>query len=404
MRNSKDGTRFTVQGSRFTTRCSLFYILLFILHFSLFTFHCSLSYAGDPKKELEEVQKRLSREKQKVKEAVKKEDSILSELEKINKELDKKRGELAYYDNRLTQTRSKIRLLDEEINVLNNKLEKRKMFLKDRLRSLYKQQSRNIGTVILMSAKDYHDFIKKSRYISFIAYYDRKLMDAYTLEIEDLKAKMLQMEVLKKELEINKQTVRRKSDEIQTERRKKDTLLASVKKERSFYEKMIKELEDSSKRLLDLIKELEEKQVPPAVSGRGFAALKGLLTWPVTGKILVPFGSYKNPEFNMPVFKNGIEIQAGIGEAARAVSGGKVVYADWFKGYGQLLILNHGDGYHSLYAHLSEIFHKVGDTIKAQQPIGKVGESGIFNVPSLYFEIRYKGKPINPINWLRKNK
>ncbi len=380
-------------------KTAVFFILF--ISFSVLSSQFSVLHAKNPKDELKEIQKKLSSEKQKVQEIIKKEGSILSELEKIDRALKLKREELAGYDKQLAQTRTKIRQVEGDITILSSKLESRKQFLKQRLRSLYKQQHGDIA-VILFSARDYQDLIKKSRYINFIAYYDRKLMDLYSSEIKELNEKMQQMEVLKKELEIDKNQVKRKADEMQAERGKKDSLLASVKKERSSYEKMIKELEESSKRLLDLIKRLEEQELPPSITGKGFAALKGRLPWPLEGKILVPFGSYKNPEFNIPVFKNGIEIKAGTGEAARASAGGKVVYADWFKGYGQLLIINHGDGYHTLYAHLSEIFHKVGDTVKAQQAVGKVGESGLLNTPSLYFEIRYKGKPLNPVQWLKK--
>lgn len=375
-------------------------ILLLTSYLLLLTSHFSLAWAAEPKEELKEIQKKLGQKKQKVEETIKKERSILAELEEIDRALKKKAEELKYHNAMLAQTRSRLRILEGEITGLNDKLKKRKLLLKDRLRSLYKHQHGDIA-VILVSAEDYHDLIKKSKYLSFIAYYDRKLIDVYNKELEELKRKIQQMEIIKRELEIQRQMVKNKIEEMQVERRRKDTLLASVRKERHTYEKMVKELEESAKRLLQIIKE-SEKREPPSEAARGLAALKGRLPWPLDGKILIPFGSYKNPEFNMPVFRNGIEIQGGQGEVARAISGGRVVYADWFKGYGQLLIINHGDGYHSLYAHLSEIFHKVGDIIKEYQPVGKIGGSGIFNVPSLYFELRYKGKPLNPIHWLKK--
>jgi septal ring factor EnvC (AmiA/AmiB activator) len=153
-----------------------------------------------------------------------------------------------------------------------------------------------------------------------------------------------------------------------------------------------------------MIKRLEKERLSRSIVGRGFRALKGRLPWPVNGKVLVPFGKYKDPQFNIPVFKNGIEIKAKKGAIARAIAGGKVVFANWFKGYGQLLIISHGGGYHSLYGNLSEIFHKTGDIIKRGTAIGKIGESGLLNVPTLYFEIRHKGKPLDPLQWLRKKK
>lgn len=378
--------------------CHLSFVVLCL---SLLTFHFSLLYAQDPKGELEEIQKKLSREKEKVKETIKRERSILSELEEIDKALKKKREELSYYDKRLRETRQKIMKVGREIADLNSQLEKRKSLLKERLRSLYKQQHGE-AALILISAQDYHDLIKKSRYISFIAYCDRKLMETYKEEIQEREIKMQEMEELKRELEVNKQKVKNKAEEIQAERHRKDLLLASVKRERHSYEKMVKELEEASKRLLEKIKELEEKETPLPVIGKGFADLKGRLPWPINGKIMVPFGRYKDPQFNIPVFKNGIEIQVETGETVKAVAGGRVVFADWFKGYGQLLIVNHGGGYHTLYANLSEIFHKVGDIIKQKEAIGKVGESGTHNAPSLYFEIRHKGKPLNPLQWLRE--
>jgi septal ring factor EnvC (AmiA/AmiB activator) len=377
------------------------YFLLLIFHFSLLTSHFSLTDASDPKKELQEIEKRLSEEKRKVKQTIKEEKSILSELDQINKLLRKKREELKYYDTRLSETRSKIIVLENEISVLNEKLQIRKNLLKERLRSLYKQRHGDIA-FLLFSAKDYQDLIKKSRYISFIAYYDNKLLHAYSDEIENLNIKMKRLGVLQKELEVNKDNVKKKTEEIQAEREKKDNLLASIKNKRSSYEKMIKELEESSKRLYEMIEKLGEQESPPQVAGKGFKALKGHLPWPISGKVLVPYGKQKDPNFNIPTFKKGVEIKANTGDPVRAVSEGRVVYADWFKGYGLLLIINHGGGYHTLYAHLSETFHKIGDIIKGGQTVGKIGESGLLNEPSLYFEIRHKGKPLNPLEWLRR--
>ena len=88
--------------------------------------------------------------------------------------------------------------------------------------------------------------------------------------------------------------------------------------------------------------------------------------------------------------------------SAKAIYTGKVVYADWFKGYGKVIIVNHGGGYHSVYANLDEIYLKPGDIVKRHQAIGKIGNSGTINAPALYFEIRYKGKPLNPLQWLAK--
>lgn len=378
----------------------------FFLLLSLLVSHFSPVNAADPKKELQKIQKRLLKEKSKVKQTIKKEKSIVSELEQITKVLRKKQEELKYFDKRLSKSRSKIRQLGKEIALLDGKLETRKKILKGRLRSLYKQQRGNIAN-ILVSAKDNQDLIKRIKYIGLIAHYDSRLMKTYSGEIKELNIKMTRMEILQKELKLNKNSVKKKTREMQKERGKKNKLLASVKSKRSSYEAMIKELEESSTNLRVMIKKLEREKVASSSSitgGRTFRRSKGRLPWPVIGRVLVSFGKQKNPEFNIPTFRKGIEIEANMGNAALAVAGGKVVYADWFKGYGLLLIINHGGGYHTLYANLSEIFHRTSDIIKRRQAVGKIGESGLLNVPSLYFEVRYKGKPLDPLEWLRIRK
>lgn len=377
--------------------------LLLTVCFSFLISHFSLTDASDPKKELKKIQKKLSEEKRKVKLTIKKEESILSELEQINKILEKKREELKYYDRQLSKTHSRIRALENEISLLNGKLHIRRNLLKERLIALYKQRYGDIA-LILVSAKDYQDLIQRSRYINLIAYHDSKLMKIYRNGIEELNIKMDRLETLKKELEVNKKNVNKKTGEMQAERKKKDKLLASIKSKRSSYEKMVEELEESSKNLHELIEKLEKEKRPSPIGGKGFIRLRGRLPWPIDGSVLASYGRQKDPEFNIPTFKKGIEIKASIGDTVRAVSGGRVVYADWFKGYGLLLIINHGGGYHTLYAHLSEIFYKTGDIIKRGQTIGKIGESGVLTEASLYFEIRYKGKPVDPLDWLRKKK
>ena len=379
---------------------SCFLLFLFIL---IFPSDFSPVYASDPKDELQKIEKTLQQQKQKVQKTIQKEKSALSELEQLSKILSKKQKELQDYDRRLSKTRSNIRQLENDILLINEKLDASSKMLKERLRRLYKQQHGSIADM-LVSAKDNQDLIKKIKYITFIAEHDSNLMKTYSYELKGLNDKIKSMDLLRKELEVNKYNIQKKTDELQAERENKDKLLAAIKSERGSYEKMIKELEDSSEKIREMINKLDEEDVSEPVKGEGFGRLKGRLPWPVYGKILLPFGKQKDPQFNLTTYRKGIEISADPGSAVLAVSDGRVVFADWFKGYGMLTIVNHGSGYHTLYANLSEIFHKSGDIIKVRQSIGRVGESGVLNVPSLYFEIRYKGKPIDPIQWLKKIK
>lgn len=353
------------------------------------------------KQEAKEIQKELLQKKEKVKEVIKKELSTLSRIEDIDRNIQKKQKELKQYDSRISETKSKINNLLQEIELLDGKLNNKKMYLKERLRILYKQQYGNYA-LSLISAKDYQDLIRRSKYISLAAYQDSRIVGKYRGELAEVTSKKNDIEALQSTLRKNKEVALGKKKELQTDRTKKDRLLATIRSKRSTYEQTIKELEESSKKLQGLIQKLEKQSVPKSVSGKGIRASRGHLPWPVNGRVLIPFGTYKDPKFNITVFKNGVELGASLGETPKAVAGGRIVYADWFKGYGLLLIINHGNGYHSLYGNLAEIFHKTGDIIKKGSAVGKVGKSNILNVPALYFEIRYKGKPIDPAKWLKK--
>jgi septal ring factor EnvC (AmiA/AmiB activator) len=352
-------------------------------------------------KKLSEIQKQLKSKKRKVKEALKKELSILTKIENIDKSIQQKEKELKEVDGQIADTQTQILSTSKEISVLTAKLNKRKKYLKNRLKALYKQQYGGYA-LLLFTASDYHDLIRKSKFISLVAHHDSRVINKYADEINDVNFKKRNLEVLYQTLETNKNTAKARKKALETDRLRKDKLLATVRSKRSSYERTVKELEESSLKLQEMIKKLEKEKVPKSVTGKGFRRLKGKLPWPVDGRVVVSFGKYKDPKFDITIFKNGIEIKAGRGDRPTAIAGGRVVYADWFKGYGLLLIINHGSGYHSLYGNLSEIFHQPGDIINEGTAIGKIGESSLLNIPTLYFEIRYKGRPVDPMQWLER--
>src|SRR4030095_2779905 len=108
-----------------------------------------------------------------------------------------------------------------------------------------------------------------------------------------------------------------------------------------------------------------------------------------------------HPLFGTRTFRNGVDIEAGEGAAVEAVMPGHIVYSGWFKGYGNIIIVDHGNELFTLYAHVSEIHVKEGDDVRQGQRIGAVGETGSLAGSRLYFEVRYRGKPQDPEQWLR---
>jgi septal ring factor EnvC (AmiA/AmiB activator) len=121
---------------------------------------------------------------------------------------------------------------------------------------------------------------------------------------------------------------------------------------------------------------------------------------PVKGKIVSLFGKFKNTRYQILNFRSGIEIQTDRGEPIAAVFAGKILYADWFKGYGNMIIIDHGENYYTVYAHIEEAFKSTGDDVDAGEVIATVGDTGSITGPKLYFEVRHHGKPLDPMQWL----
>ncbi len=125
------------------------------------------------------------------------------------------------------------------------------------------------------------------------------------------------------------------------------------------------------------------------------------MTLPAKGEVVDGFGRHKHPEFNSYTVSNGISIAAPQGSDIRAVYDGQVIYADYFKGYGNMVIVDHGGGYFSLYAHAAKIMKRVGTSVARNEVVASVGDSDSSRGTMLYFEIRYQGKPVDPAAWVR---
>lgn len=373
------------------------WLCIFFLCFSV-VFHPRKVSAETPKEKYQRIQKELQTQKERLERVKKKEHSVLEDLDSINKRLDSIEAELRKYQRRLRQTGSEIKKVEDEIAVNRGELDKQKGWMRRKLRIMQRYGQGGEMLFLLAASEDIADLMRRWKYLERIAMYERSAIERYSDNLRRLDEKEKQLKGLRASLERDGERIKITETSLAEKKRDKDALLASIRGERDAHEKMLRELQDASKRLLDTLRKLEEKDTYEA---KGFSALKGRLPWPINGKVVIPYGSHNDPRFNTPVFRNGIYIETK-DDSVKAVSGGKVVFADWFKGYGNLLIINHGEGYHTLYANLAETFLKVGDIIKINETVGRVGESGVFNAPSLYFELRYKGKPLDPAQWLKR--
>lgn len=333
----------------------------------------------------------------------KKEKSIISELERIEKTIDSLENDIKLYDNKLKKTAKEISVTQVELNDAVIRLIEIQIRLQKRVRTIYKQ-GRVSFSELLLTSKNFSDFVDKFEYMKGIAENDRILKNMVEVEKNKIEDKKRLLEEKKKMYSGIKKSTEIKRNELIVEKKKRKDLLVKVRKQKTLYEKAIAELQEARHQLQELLNKLERKAKLAEDIGRldklNFANNKGRLPWPVEGRVLTKFGNYKHPKFNAVIFNSGIEIKANLGEPVISVASGVVIYADWFKGFGKMIIIDNGGGFYTVYGHLSAIDVATEDKIKIGSVIGKVGDTGSLGGSSLYFEIRRSGKSIDPLEWL----
>ena len=365
-------------------------------------------------RKLQQTQRQLREEREKVAEAKKKEVSLLAELEQIDQRLAQKRREVVRLAVRIKETEAEIQVLRADIRRLGSRQAVQQDALSERLRAMYRIQAQGGAVPAILAGEDAPERAGLLRYLATMAALDARLIRDYRLTSDALADRSAREESRAAELAHLRRTAEAERAEVDREAGRRRGLLARVKDERQYHERLVGELTEASRRLEAFIRELQEKQrrlakVPPAsppgpgaaTPAIGFGTLRGRLPWPTEGRLVASFGAQVHPRFGTRTFKSGIDIEANDGTDVRAVYAGHVVYSGWFKGYGNLIILDHGHDYYTLYAHLGDVAVKEGDDVRGGQRLAGVGDSGSLTGPRLYFEVRYQGKPQDPEQWLR---
>ncbi|RIK91552.1 MAG: hypothetical protein DCC71_25080, partial [Proteobacteria bacterium] len=189
--------------------------------------------------------------------------------------------------------------------------------------------------------------------------------------------------------------------ELAHERDAKQDLLAAVRSDRARERAALGELEAAARALEEKIASLGEEALPaPVAPAIPFAQLRGKLLAPVEARVVRRFGREIDAEFHTQVFHKGVDFGAPLGAPVRAVAAGTVRFAGWFRGYGRMVILDHGDRFYSVSGHLDALRVENGASVAAGEVIGTVGDTGSLSGPRLYFEIREGSQAVDPLRWL----
>jgi murein hydrolase activator len=363
-------------------------------------------------RKLQQTQKQLKEERERAAAARARETSILADLEEIERRLSAKQRDVARLETRIKKAQSDVVMYRGEISKLERQRAGQVNALAGRLRVMYRVHSQGGALPVILSGEDPVTRAVAVRHLASLAALDARLIQEYRVTSDRLADRKGKEEAQQQELAGLHEDAKREQAEVDREVAKRRVILAKVRDERAYHERMVGELTEASHRLEAFISELQAKQrrlakIPPPKGGIappavGFGALRGRLPWPTEGKIVTGFGAQVHPRFGTRTFRNGVDIEAAVGREVLAVHGGHVIYTGWFKGYGNLIIVDHGNEYYTLYAHIAEIEAKEGDDVRQGQRIGTVGDTGSLAGPRLYFEVRYQGKPQDPEQWLRQ--
>jgi septal ring factor EnvC (AmiA/AmiB activator) len=364
------------------------------------------------RRELEDIRRRAAEHREAASKLKGRETQAVTQLRRTERELNTSRRRLQNLQRQRNQLDHQLDVTRTDLERSTQSMEMQRAQLARRLRNIYKTGA-NRDLEFMLAAESFGQLLARWDYLVMVAEQDHVML-------EDLRNRRDQVEADRQRLELNLTEVRKNSNRTTSESQRLSKLrtdrantVQTIQTQRQAFEAAAAELEKTARSIQRLLAQLEKKRKeeedrakaqgrePQPYSG-DFARGQGALDWPLRGNVVGRFGNEVHPKWGTVTPNNGLDIEAAIGTAVRAVAKGRVEYtSDDYGTYGQMIILNHGDGYFTLYGHLSQILVSVGAEVAPGQTIARSGDSGSLKGPILHFEIRKGGTPLDPQDWLQ---
>lgn len=342
-------------------------------------------------------------------------EALRKDIEKTQTLHDSVRTELRNIERQIGKLYGVLRQIDKKLGIQQHKLDQlhqQRRSLKADLATQHHLLARQIEAAFMIGRQEYmkmllnqQDPAAVGRTLIYYDYFNR----ARAKRIAATKATLKKLQVVEQDIsdqtrKLNtlKQQQLDKQADLKKRSKARAQVVAKLHNQLVSKEHKLKNLIADEQRLQNLVSRLNQA-IPDDIltapgSHKPFPRLRGQLIWPTRGKLQARFGT-RRPDSRLRW--HGVLIRAKEGQNVRAISHGRVAYADWLRGYGLLMIIDHGDGYMSLYAHNRALYKETGEWVEAGEVIASVGKSGGENHAGLYFEIRHNGIPVNPARWCR---
>jgi septal ring factor EnvC (AmiA/AmiB activator) len=350
---------------------------------------------GDERRRLEEIRAEIEAREAQAREYAQEAEGYLGELDAIDRELSEARRSLRVLRKRQRAAEEELSQVRAAFDQAGQARDRTREDLEIRLVALYKSQTA-AGIPALYSARDVREFALRRDALGRIIEHDRALFERHAAAQLRWRQARERSESLVAELRGAADQVGLREDRIRRDLVERSNVVALLRSRADREQKAAEELRRAAQRLSEVLKSLPSDRRAPAGSG----LVRGRVPAPAAGPSRLGFGRQIDQEYGTETLRNGVEIEAPPGAPVRAVADGRAMFAGWFRGYGRLVILDHGGGHVTVSGYLEELAVEAGDAVRGGQVIGTVGETGPIGGPGLYFEIRVGGKPVDPHDWL----
>jgi septal ring factor EnvC (AmiA/AmiB activator) len=357
---------------------------------------------------LPEVRDRLSAERTAAEQLAGREASILGRLADLERQIELEGRALRAAQLRLRAATQRLTVVEERSQKAQAELDAAMAAAGPRLVARYRL-GREGYVRFLLGAKSIADLLRRHRVFSLLLESDLETVNTLRVRAEAARAARDELAAAHAERQESAGAEEQRRTLLEATLDGQRSLLASVQREKGAHEEAARELEEAAKELAERLAEIRRTHpmlvAPEILLKASIRKARGKLPFPVDqGTVEARFGRATDPRFGTVTLHTGIDIRAERGSPVRAVWDGKVAHAGWFRGFGNLLIIDHGAGIFSLMAHLDQLEKALGDSVGAGEEVGTVGDSGSLKGAYLYFELRDGQKPLDPERWLSRSR
>ncbi|MBI5064140.1 MAG: peptidoglycan DD-metalloendopeptidase family protein [Desulfatitalea sp.] len=376
----------------------------------------------DLHRQAEKIEEQLKASRNQMESMTRKEHGVLNEVNAAEEALESARREVRDAQAEMDALQKKAADIQQRYTLFEKEIKAGEAYAAQRLVAVYKLNW--MGRIqLLASANSFFEFVQRKSALERILSQDEALLEKLRTDQAALEALLEQLNASQTQKKASELALNQRIAALDAEQQRRGQLLKKIRSEKELERASLLALREAAQELDKTIAALavvpatpvpaperpaapETGALPETALSAGsrfvFESHKGLLDWPVRGKIVSTFGPYTDQKSNLVNFQSGINIQAERGEPIRAVAEGHAIFANWFKGFGNMLIIDHGNHYYTVYAHLEELFKVKGDRVEKAEVVATVGDSGSLSGPALHFEVRHHGKPVDPMKWIRK--